>query len=189
MNQEKPLDLRFLAEVESPEAVSIALRRFRRRIFSTGAVVLIAAFSLLTAMAWTVLFDRTLEERIEDAPGAYVGEVYDVSGATIVLTRVGQLGSGLGLSFTVADQTSRALLDITVADAREFDESGGPGAREVHLVVPQTDSGVVDAVLWAQRACEPNADGYCVSSERIGSFQVNLKDLVPERVWKEGSRG
>lgn len=187
---ETPLDLRSLGAVDSPEVVSSALRRFRRRVFSTGAVVFLAAASLVGGILWAVVTNRTLEERITQAPGRNVGAVFEPSGATVVLTRAADVDSSLGLSFLVARSSeSTTSLFIRIPGAREFDTAGGGGVREVHLLVPPSQDGIVRATLISQEGCVGRSDGSCSSpGEPIGTFTIDLDELdVPQQIWEEGN--
>lgn len=187
---ETPLDLRSLGVVDSPEVVSRAFRRFRRRVFSTGAVVLLASASLLGGILWGVVMNRTLEERIARAPGMNVGAVFERAGATVVVTRVAEVDSSLGLSFLVArSSATTASLFIRIPGARDFDTSGGGGVREVHLLVPQSEDGIIHATLISQEDCVAALSGSCRSpGDPIGTFTIDLNELnVPQRIWKEGN--
>lgn len=190
MTEETPLDLRSLGSVDSPEVVSAALRRFRRRIFSTGAVVLLAAASLVGGILWAVVTTRTLEERIDEAVGKNVGAVFERSGATVVLTRVAEVETSLGLSFVVARSSEPAdELFVRVPQAREFDTTGEGGIREVHLLVPPTEDGLVQATLVSHEDCIAESGGSCESpGDPIGTFTIDLAALdVPQEIWKEGN--
>ncbi len=188
MNHEQPLDLRSLARVESPEVVSAAVRRFRRRIFSTGAVVLLAAAALVVGILWAVVVNRTLEERIEESPGRNIGAVYERAEFTVVLTRVAQVDSGLGLAFVIASAEERGDAFLRLDGIREFDERGGGGTREIYLVVGPPDDARIDATLMLQQGCDPDPEGFCQTRpESIGTFTIDLQELgVPEELWKEG---
>lgn len=187
---EAPLDLRSLGAVDSPEVVSSALRRFRRRVFSTGAVVFLAAASLLGGILWAVVTTRTLEERIAGGPGTNVGAVFNSAGATVVLTRVADVDSSLGLSFLVARSSDRTgSLLIRIADAREFDTTGGGGVHEVHLLVPPSGDGIIRATLLSYEDCTAQFAASCSSpGDPSGTFAIDLEELdVPQEIWKEGN--
>lgn len=177
MNQQEPLDLRSLATVDSPELVSGALRRFRRRIFSTGAVVLVAALGLTIGIVRATIVHQTLEERIERSPGRAVGVVYREGGATVVLTRVADVDSGLGLSFVVASSdTDRGRFALRLEDVREFDLV--PGSPELHFVVGPPADRTIEATVVEEDSCRPSPDGSCVAESRtLGTFSIDLEEI------------
>lgn len=188
MSEEYPLDLRGLAEVDAPEVVRGALRRFRRRLLGTGAVVLLAALSLVGGILWAVALNRTLAEQIDEAPGAFVGAVYERDGITTVLKRAARLDDGLGLSLLLAAPDSRATDNFfyRIDGLRNFDEAGGTSAQEFYLLVPPPEDGRVEVSLRLQRDCNPPGKGFCrAESRRVTDFTVDLIRLgVPEDIWR-----
>lgn len=187
MNQSYPPDLRSLADVDSPEVLTTAVRRFRRRLLSTGAAVLVAALALAGGIAWAVVGDRTLGERIDDAPGASVGAIYRSDNATTVLTSVARLDDGLGLTFLIAAPGSRPgdHYSVRTAGSRDFDAAGGRRAQEIHLLVPPPDDGRLEARLTVQHGCDPDPSGFCrAKPQPVDRFTIDLMELdVPEAVW------
>jgi len=124
------------------------------------------------------------------SPGTNVGAVFERGGATVVLKRVARLESSVGLSFVVARSSEPAgRLFLQVPGAREFDTGGGGGIREIHLLAPLTDEGVISATLVSQERCPPKPDSVCTSpGNPIGSFSIDLEELrVPSAIWEEGS--
>jgi hypothetical protein len=173
-----PLDLRTLADVESPEVVKSALRRFRRKLFATGAAVLVAGIFLVSAIVWATL-DRGVAERIEEAPGAYPGAVYEINGATVVLTKVADLGGTLGLHLLLAaphaPATDGFFLSTTFSD---FDQMSREGVTDAWLEVEPPENRRLEVVI--QRDCvRPEASGRCPSSsDPLGRFTIDLNQFA-----------
>jgi hypothetical protein len=189
MTGEIPLDLRSLANVESPEVVQSALRRFRRRVLSTGALVLLAAVGLVGGILWTAVFHQTLEERISEAPGAWVGAVYEGRDTTTVLKRVARLEDGVGLNLLLAAPEAQPRDEhfYRIAGTREFDEAGSTRAHDFYLVVPPPEDGRINVSLVRQRGCRPDAEGFCRAKPvRVERFVIDLVTQgVPEDVWAQ----
>jgi hypothetical protein len=74
---DRPLRLRELAEVESPEVVRSALRRFRRRtlVWSLWLVLLLVALLVFLVLPRTLGPREYLPRRFVGAPGAEVGRI------------------------------------------------------------------------------------------------------------------
>ena len=191
MNPDEALDLRALADVGSPGVARDAVRRFRRKIFTTGALVLLAALFLAGGVIWATVFYRSFDERIETAPGAAVGAVYSEDKVTVVLRRVARLDEGVGLQFLVAapDATPRTRHFLRAEGVREGYDDGGSKAHDVYLVVAPPESGRIHMRVLRDDGCEPaTAAGVChVGSKPVFSFEVDLIDLgVPENIWSSG---
>lgn len=101
MSNQPPLDLRALADVDAPELVHEALRRFRRRILARSVWILLAAVAV-ALIIWTRT-PTTLAERVDQASRAIEAHpVWQAHGATVALDRVASLGDGrLGFHFVV----------------------------------------------------------------------------------------
>lgn len=110
MSEQPPLDLRALADVDSPEVVRGALRTFRRRIV-TRYVWLVLAIVLFGAAVLWGRTPTTLEQRVEAAhSAAYIDAVWRVRGATVALDKVADLGDRIGLHLVaVPDQPDRRV--------------------------------------------------------------------------------
>ncbi|HVF52345.1 MAG TPA: hypothetical protein VNC78_01935 [Actinomycetota bacterium] len=130
----------------------------------------------------------SLEERIAQAPGTNAGAIFERAGATVVLTRVADVDSSVGLSFLIARSSEPTdSLFVQVPGAREFDTSGGGGVREVHLLVSPTEGGIFRATLLSYDDCVADPGGSCRSPRRsIGTFTIDLDALeVPQAIWEE----
>lgn len=85
MSETPPLDLRTLADVDSPELVSAALARFRRRAFwSVALMVLIGALIVLALLFFGPKGPRA---HVLSTGGVATIGVFQVDAATIVLVR------------------------------------------------------------------------------------------------------
>lgn len=102
MNGETPLDLRALGEVDEPEVVREALRRFRRRSLARSAWVVAAMAVFAAAVVWGRT-PTTLAERIDRADRSIEAHpIWEASDALVALDRVADLGDGrLGFHFVV----------------------------------------------------------------------------------------
>lgn len=190
MNVERPLDLRALADVESPDVVRDAVRRFRRRVFGTGAVVAVAALALVAAALWSLVSHQTLDERIERAPGESLGIVFEGGGTTVVVERVARLEDGLGLKLLLAAPKARSgdAYSLRVDRMREFDVRGGARVQEHLLVVAPATDGRVDVAVQLQTRCRNAGDvARCGGGPRfVSDFTIDLEELgVAEELWKE----
>ena len=189
MNPEDALDLRALADVEAPHVVQGALRRFRRKIFTTGALVLIAAASLVGGILWATVLSQTLPERIADGIGADVGAVYAADDVTVILQRVTALEEGLGLHFLIAapEAPPGTTHFLRAPDIRTFDDRGGAKVQQVFLTIAAPDDGRISMRLLRDEGCHPPpGGGFCRSDpEPVSTFVVDLSDLnVPRGIWR-----
>jgi hypothetical protein len=101
MSDQPPLDLRALADVDAPDVVHEALRRFRRKILVRSVWVVFAAV-VVAVIVW-VRTPTTLAERVDQASRAIEAHpVWHAHGATVALDRVARLGDDrLGFHFVV----------------------------------------------------------------------------------------
>jgi len=195
MTDESPLDLRSLGDVESPEVVRAALRRFRRNALRTAAWVAVVGLVAVT-FALGASARRSLGDRIEGAPGFSPGAVYQVQGMTAVLAKVADLGRTVGLHFTVAvpnlhtyaDARIRDTYSLNIAGARTVD-SGDEAAAfyELWAEVDVPADGRISVEVERFCTLVSRSSGGCRvrDAERaLGSFTVDLRVLgVPERIW------
>jgi hypothetical protein len=98
----EPIDLRTLADVDSPEVVREALRSFRRRVVTRYLWIAVAIVVAVVGIRWAQQ-PTTLHERIDEA-SRYIEAhpIWVVPGATVSLERVADLGDDrLGFHFVV----------------------------------------------------------------------------------------
>ena len=191
MNPEDALDLRALADVESPHVVQGALRRFRRKVFTTGALVLLAVACLAGGVVWATVFYQTSAERIESAPGAVVGAVYSDEDVTVILRRVARIDDGLALHLFVAapDATPDVRHFVRTQGIRYADYVGPPKANDIYLVITPPELGRIEMRLFRQRGCDaPPGGGLCRNTPKlVFPLDVDLTALdVPESIWSNG---
>lgn len=191
MNPEDSLDLRSLADVESPAVVQGALRRFRRKIFTTGALVLLSFLCLAGGIIVATVLHKTLDERIETAAGWEPGAVYSTEEVTLVLRRVVRLNEGLGLHFLLAAPASRGSTThfLRTEGIRDGEVRGAPKTKDMYLVVEPPEAGLIDMRLLERHGCDaPPGGGLCRSKPNlVFSFEIDLADLgVPENIWSNG---
>ena len=196
MSEDMPMDLKALGDIESPEVVREALRRFRRRALRNGIWFLVAA---LLIGSWVVIGRSrvTLEERIQRALGVAPGAVYTVGNMTATLVRVADLGDVPDLghrvgihvlvvaqpresagsdTYTLVFQHEAGTLSVgtsTRLNARAFD-------HWIQIVVPADAKVPVDVYRECSgQACVPR------QSTSIGRFTIDLRALgVPENIWR-----
>lgn len=175
-----PLDLRSLAEVDEPEVVRAALRRFRRRTLVRGAAILLLV-AVIVGLRVAGPWRATLAERIERAPGVQVGAAWRVGRATVVLVRAADLGRDAGLHFLVVDPSARAFEDYSIGFSpppSEFAFRGEGRAVEEWDRIQVPSSGVLVATLWFTPECRATAEHGCESrSVRAGTFTIDLPAL------------
>lgn len=191
MNPEETLDLRSLAEVDSPAVVKGALRRFRRKVITTGALVLLAIACLAGGIVWAMVTGKTLGEQIDSAPGAGIGTVYSEENVTIVLRRVARLDEGLGLHLLVAAPEARPGQQhfFRTEGIRNGDFRGGSKTGDAYLVIPPSEDGLIEMRLLRRHGCDPPPEGGLCRSEPelLFSFDIDLVALgVPENIWSDG---
>jgi hypothetical protein len=188
MPDERAIDLSSLGDVVPPDAVGSALRRFRRRVFTTGALVALSALSLAGGILWATVFHRTFPERIEAAPGVYVGAVFSGGDAVTVLERVARLDEGVGLHLHVAtpEAPPRSEYWIRMPGIREFDVSSSGKVHDFYLVIaPHSEP--FEAMLQLESDCGPGpSQGRCARPQPVHRIAIDLEALgVPEDLWKE----
>ena len=191
MNHEESLDLSSLADVESPAVVQGAMRRFRRKIFTTGALVLLSFLCLTGGIIGATVLNKDLDERIEAGAGVEPGAVYSTADVTLVLRRVARLDEGLGLHFVLAAPESRGNTThfLRTEGIRDGQVRGAARTKDLYLVVPPPESGRIDLRLFERHGCDPPpGGGLCRSKPKVVfSLEVDLTALeVPESIWRDG---
>ncbi|HYG73189.1 MAG TPA: hypothetical protein VEC15_13015 [Actinomycetota bacterium] len=172
MSEERPLDLRSLANVDSPDAVRSALREFRRRALTRYIWVGIGVAALIVA-AFLYPPERSLVARIETADErALVGYSVEVGAATWTLLRVADLGDSLGLEWLVWPAGAGGRLSFpTVAFAGVSSDGGGEGTLVPFEVEPPADGTLEGTIRTPGSGPEP--------------FVLDLRHLgVPARYWE-----
>jgi hypothetical protein len=171
-----PMDLRSLGEVDSPEVVSAALARFRRRIWTRylWALAIVAAVAVVSLQAFQ---PDDLRQRIERADGSLTNGVYVAGDARIGVDRVDDLGDTVGLH----------LVTLPAAKATFGSAPTGPQLR-IDGSVTSERTGAFDR--WVE--IDPPADGV-VHVRALGPgcpgqgcrIDIDLGALgVPDSTWR-----
>ncbi len=175
MSDETPLDLRSLADVESPEVVREALRTFRRRLWTRylwiGLAIVLGAVTLVVGNRPSNLREEMERADVRSAPAS---PVWHVGGLSIALAEVADLGDSTGLHFVVLpDAGSNASIWVggsTYAMAW--------GDYDTYAKVPKGTNGTIEVTVGPS-GCVPT----CPKQE---SFAINLRKLrIPANVWRE----
>jgi len=206
MNDETPMDLRSLGDVDSPEVVRDALRRFRRRSARSLVWVLLVVVVVTTGLVAKNV-RRDLSERIDHAPGAVPGAVYRRDAMTAVLVKVADLHGLTGFHLIVSQpgtgpqhSTGLDVYELSSPDGSLVSGHGSPFEGRVYnlwfaLRVP--DDGRV--TLTVELQCDPlpeqfNERGYgsCHINPPFPTYDPIVIDLVqlgiPRSTWHGGSR-
>jgi hypothetical protein len=171
MDDDTPLNLRSLADVESPDALREALREFRRRALTRYVWVLLAVVVLIVA---ALLYppERSLVDRIETADeSALVGYSVRAGESTWTLVRVADLGETLGLEWLVWPVDARGRISFPVVEYAGVRGDEGLGELVPFEVSPPRD-GVLRGTIRVPGAA-------------ARAFSLDLGTLgVPPRFWR-----
>ena len=164
MSDRPPVDLRALADVEAPEVVHEALRRFRRKILTRYVWILLAAVIAVVVILWART-PTTLAERTDQASRAIEAHpVWQAHGATVALDRVASLGDGrLGFHFVVI---GRGLVTLRMS---------GQMASE--------DVGWANQYVEIQRPTQGYPTLTIIVGEQRSSFTLGPGSGVTQAVW------
>jgi len=172
MSDESPLDLRTLADVESPEVVREALRTFRRRLWTR--YVWIGLAIILAGLAFVVgSRPADLHEDMERANlRAFPETVWRVGDASVALVEVADLGDTMGVHFVALPDPGTFGLSVWVDGAIDaltvayYDfYSEVPKSRDVTITV-------------GPERCNPG----CEDRETL---VLDLRELgVPQNFWR-----
>lgn len=212
MTDDRPLQLGELAEVESPEVVRDALRRFRRRMFARGAWILLAvivAWALIPAFA-----AKDLPARFRAAEGAAIGDIVRAGDVDVILVDARRLDDDtVGVHFVArADAlTDEEFLRVTqvtrtsqeeaagliqVGDFHRIETAGGGRVVEAWVEMPAGTPGFVTGFIattgdnahdypldTGPRTAQP--DELQRNDLLLGRLVVDLRDLaVPDHIWR-----
>jgi hypothetical protein len=149
MSDRPPLDLRALADVEAPEVVHEALRRFHRKILTRYVWILLAAVIGVVAVVWART-PTTLAERTDQASRTIEAHpVWQADGATVALDRVASLGDGrLGFHFVVI---GRGLVTLRMSGQMASEDVGWAN-RYVEIERPAHGYPTLTIIVGEQRA-------------------------------------
>lgn len=164
MSGEAPLDLRSLADVDSPEVVREALRHFRRRVLTRGLWLAVGAVVLVVAVVWGRT-PTTLADRIDRASRSITAHpVWRVDDGVVALDRVADLGDDrLGFHFIVVGRGVQ--IDLTGAISAE---TFGPWDWYVEIAHPDGRIPTLTIVARGKRS----------------EIELGPGSGVPEAVWR-----
>jgi hypothetical protein len=177
--------LRSLADVDSPDVLHAAAKRFRRRMLARGA------WTILTLVAAVVIALSVYEQarpplsRLGIPTGVYSAESLQVGGADVVLLQAQYDGDYVGLHFvSVLPGTPHACVKLTpgpytpVVRAPSDGESAcGGGVGEDWLYMPRPLGERIDFTV---------SDG----GQRLGSFVLRVPAPPSNTIdMQEGSDG
>jgi hypothetical protein len=174
----EPLDLRSLADVESPDVVRAALRNFRRRTLLRSAMVALVAVALVAALI--VGTRPSLADRI-DSMGAYApGEVHTFGDVSVTVVRVNDLGNDLGVHLLLAAPKATGaddyLLGVSSIKAQEAPES--TRVFEVWYQVAVPADGRIEVSVQDGTGCGPAVKTACEETMKtVGTFTIDAKAL------------
>lgn len=214
MTEEMPFDLRSLGDVESPEVVRSALRRFRRRTLRTVLAVLAVGALAATIVVAVRRDPLAIDRAIVNAPGIDISASYQSGGVTLALVRVADLRYQAGFRFVVIAPEVRGMepfVDIQVAGLGQGKETRTDGSilnvwsgfdvpadgrfEVIYKQVPKCEKkedlggGIFTCTKFETGPVDsPGADPF--GDIEVARFQIDLRALgVPERIWlKGGSR-
>ena len=170
MDNQSPLDLRSLGEVDSPEVVSAALRQFRRRMVRRNLwialLVVIAVGAFLNGKT-----HQTLPDRIEHAPTTYTYAAWNLPGGTVQLRSVSDLGGTTGLTFVVIGDAQGKPVFVAPPNDVIDDVSTGTAS---YFEIPKSADGIITMVLVPHQ-----------NESRNIPFTIDLHALdVPPTEWR-----
>jgi hypothetical protein len=175
MSDETPLDLRALADVDSPEVVREALRTFRRRLWTRylwiGTAIVLAGTAFVVGSR-----PSDLREEMEAAnTRAFPEQTWRFDEVSVALEEVADLGDTMGLHFVVLPDPGAGNPSVWV---RGELASMQTGSYDTYVETSKVDDGLLTTTvgpLW----CQPN----CARGETV---TLDLRALhVPPSVWKE----
>jgi hypothetical protein len=141
VSERPPLDLRALADVDSPEVVREALRTFRRRIVTRYVWLVLAIVVFGAAVIWGRT-PTTLQERV-DRSSHYIAAtpIWRVPGAAVGLDRAADLGDDrIGFHFVVIGRS---------VNLRMTGEIGGEtvGSWDRYIEIERPTNGVATLII------------------------------------------
>ena len=175
---EQPLDLRSLADIDSPDVVRAALRTFRRRVILRSLWGLLAGM-VAVAIIYVATQPRSLPDRITKASvAAHPGVTWDVGDVRIALVDVARLDDHLGLHFVVLGKpgSNAASIDLDPTGlVTKSDEGQVDRWLEVRLPV----DGTIDVEVFEMGRCRGGP------AKCFPTFEIDLaKWGIPDEVWR-----
>jgi hypothetical protein len=179
MSERPPLDLRSLADVDSPDVVREALKTFRRRLVTRYVWMALLIVTLVAGAVWantpTDLVEAVGKSDLVVGPR---DAIWDVEGVRVSLLVVAELGDTVGLHFVALPPAGvpAAGVGLTVDPSLRGE---GFSNWESYVEVPRSDDGRF--AVHVHLIC-----GGCPREAGSNVFIVDLGALhVPENIWKE----
>lgn len=177
MSDQVPLDLRSLAEVDEPEVIRAALRRFRRRLWTRYLWVGLAIIGAVIALVVGARPSGLREEMEAADVRAFPATTYRFEDVSVALTEVSDLGDTMGLHFVVVPDVGGANPAVAVEGVLL---ATGHGSHDNYIEAEKVSDGLLTMTVggvW----CVPNCkQGY--------EETIDLRELgVPPQVWREQS--
>lgn len=175
MSEQPPLDLRGLADVDSPEVVRAALKTFRRRLWTRYVWVGLAIVFAAAAFVWGGQ-PSDLREEIEASHLRSLPEqVWRVGGTSVALEEAADLGDYMGLHFVVLPDPGKNAPGIWVNG--QVSSMWGYTVFDTYVKVPKDQTGRLEVTLGSA-SCLPD----CPKGE---TFVIDLRQLmVTPDVWR-----
>jgi hypothetical protein len=175
MSEPAPLDLRALADVDTPEVVREALKAFRRRFWTRyiwiALVVALAGVSFISGTTPSDVRDRMEASSLRAFPTA----TWRIDGSTVALAEVSDLGDGTGLRFVIVPDPGVEVPGVSVLRSlATFDA----GIYDTYLVIPKSSDGRLTFAVGPS-GCVPE----CASGQT--ETTVDLETLgIPDQTWR-----
>ena len=204
MSEPLGFNISSLGDVESPEVVRGALRRFRRRVVRTTLIVLIVGLLAAGIVAAINRDPFDFSRQVEAAEDSVEpGTVFQSEGVTLILAKVADLGDRSGLHMVVVypniaeSDELHGRIEAEPVSAGATLEGEGP-LYDMWTAGPLPDTGRFDVVFEVDQKCtdiQPAGGGLGVCmqfstrpiEERVVRFSIDLGALgIPERYWRKG---
>ena len=184
MSEQAPLDLRGLADVDSPEVVRTALKTFRRRLWTRYVWIGLAIVFAAVAFIWGGQPSDLREEIEASHLRSFPEQVWRVGGASVALEEAADLGDYMGLHFVALPDPGGRSVRLCVVGAEPQSLTTGPGgsgamtwgAYDYYVRLPKSLSSVIEVAVG----------GPCPSSQpNPNVITVDLRKLmIPPSIWR-----
>lgn len=175
MDEQSPLDLRSLADVDAPEVVHEALKAFRRRFWTRYVwIALLIGFAGVSFISSTKPSD--VRDRMQAASlRAFPTARWRIEDSTVALAEVSDLGDGTGVRFIVVPDPG---VDVPGVGVPRSLARFSDGDYDTYLVIPRSSDGRLTFAVG------PSG---CVPECPTGQIEttVDLAALgIPDETWR-----
>ena len=204
MSEPLGFNISSLGDVESPEVVRGALRRFRRRVIRTTLVVVIVGLLAAGIVAAINRDPFDVSRQVEAAEDSVEpGTVFQSDGVTLILAKVADLENSTGLHMVVVypniaeSDELHGRIEAEPVSAGSMLEGEGP-LYDMWVAGPLPETGRFDVVLDVEKKCTEIESmggglGICTrfstgpEEQKDVRFSIDLGALgIPERYWRKG---